>query len=64
MRLADLEKEEGVRVIRNWKRKEGSFVEHVLASCRQARVGTLFPTSKCFSQEVFTAEVLMRSTRI
>jgi len=45
MNDADLEKEKGVwffgeekgvRVIRNWKRKEGFFVEHVLASCRQA----------------------------
>jgi len=45
MNEADLEKEKGVRffgeekgvgVIRNWKRKEGSFVGHVLASCRQA----------------------------
>jgi len=45
MNDADLEKEKGVRffgeekgvrVIRKWKRKEGFFVEHVLASCRQA----------------------------
>jgi len=36
MNDADLEKKEGVRVIRNWKRIEGFFVEHVLASCRQA----------------------------
>ena len=45
MNDADLENEKGVRffgeekevrVIRNWKRKEGFFVEHVLASCRQA----------------------------
>jgi len=28
--------EKGVWVIRNWKRKEGFFVEHILASCRQA----------------------------
>ena len=45
MNDADLEKEKGVRffgeekgvrVIRNWQRKEGFFVEHVLASCQQA----------------------------
>jgi len=45
MNDADLEKkkgvwffgeEKGVRVIRNWKRKEGFFVEHVLAFCWQA----------------------------
>jgi len=44
MNEADLEKEKGVqffgeekgvRVIRNWKRKVGSFVEHILASRRQ-----------------------------
>jgi len=28
--------EKGVRVIWNWKWIEGFFVEHVLASCRQA----------------------------
>jgi len=28
--------EKGVRVIKNWKRKVGSFVDHVLASRRQA----------------------------
>jgi len=35
MNDADLEKEKGVRVIRNWNRIEGFFVEHVLASYRQ-----------------------------
>jgi len=45
MNDADLEKKKGVRffgeekevrVKRNWKRIEGFFVEHVLASCQQA----------------------------
>jgi len=44
MNDADLEKkkgvqffgeEKGVQVIRNWKRIEGFFVGHVLASCQQ-----------------------------